>query len=65
MDKSLDKLVDRPVASAPLAALTDSLQAMIARSRAEPAPDCAARLDRLARLRAVVADNEARFRQAI
>ncbi|WP_452101131.1 coniferyl aldehyde dehydrogenase [Bradyrhizobium monzae] len=38
---------------------------MVARSRAEPAPDCAARLDRLARLRAVVADNEERFRQAI
>ncbi|MGX4774337.1 coniferyl aldehyde dehydrogenase [Bradyrhizobium guangdongense] len=38
---------------------------MVARSRAEPAPACAARLDRLARLRAVVADNEERFRQAI
>ncbi|WP_244552532.1 coniferyl aldehyde dehydrogenase [Bradyrhizobium sp. Ghvi] len=38
---------------------------MVARSRAEPAPDCAARLDRLARLRAVVADNEERFRRAI
>lgn len=57
--------LDRPFASGPLAALTDSFQAMVARSRAEPAPDCAARLDRLARLRAVVADNEERFRQAI
>jgi len=61
----LNNTLDRPLASAPLAALTDSFQAMVARSRAEPAPDCAARLDRLARLRAVVADNEARFRQAI
>lgn len=57
--------LDRPFASGPLAALTDSFQAMLARSRAEPAPDLAERLDRLARLRAVVADNEERFRQAI
>lgn len=61
----MDNALDRPLASTPLAALTDSFQAMVARSRAEPAPDCAARLDRLARLRAVVADNEERFRQAI
>lgn len=61
----MDNALNRPLASAPLAALTDSFQNMIARSRAEPAPDCAARLDRLARLRAVVADNEERFRQAI
>jgi coniferyl-aldehyde dehydrogenase len=61
----LNDTLDRPLASAPLAALTDSFQAMIARSRAEPAPDLAGRLDRLARLRAVVADNEERFRQAI
>lgn len=57
--------LDRPFASGPLAALTDSFQAMLARSRAEPAPDLAERLDRLARLRAVVADNEEPFRQAI
>lgn len=61
----MNNALDRPLASTPLAALTDSFQAMVARSRAEPAPDCAARLDRLARLRAVVADNEERFRQAI
>ncbi|MGW1425771.1 coniferyl aldehyde dehydrogenase [Bradyrhizobium manausense] len=65
METSLDKTLDRPLATAPLAALTDNFQAMTARSRAEPAPDCATRLDRLARLRAVVADNEERFRQAI
>lgn len=51
--------------SAPLRALEDAFHAMLARSRAEPAPDLAERLDRLARLRAVVADNEERFRQAI
>lgn len=61
----MNNALDRPLASTPLAALTDSFQAMVARSRAEPAPDCAARLDRLARLRAMVADNEERFRQAI
>nr|WP_234684623.1 coniferyl aldehyde dehydrogenase [Bradyrhizobium sp. Oc8] len=61
----MNNTLDRPLASAPLTALNDSFQAMVARSRAEPAPDCAARLDRLARLRAVVADNEERFRQAI
>lgn len=38
---------------------------MVARSRDEQAPDLAARLDRLARLRSVVADHEERFRQAI
>ncbi|PNB64608.1 coniferyl aldehyde dehydrogenase, partial [Pseudomonas sp. FW305-127] len=62
----MDNTLQRPRAAAsPLAALTGSFQAMVARSRAEPAPDCAGRLDRLARLRAVVADNEERFRQAI
>lgn len=61
----MNNALDRPLASTPLAALTDSFHAMVARSRAGPAPDCAARLDRLARLRAVVADNEERFRQAI
>lgn len=61
----MNNALDRPLASTPLAALTDSFQAMVARSRAEPAPDCAARLDRLARLRAMVADNEEPFRQAI
>ena len=51
--------------SAPLRALEDAFHAMVARSRAEPAPGLAERLDRLARLRTVVADNEERFRQAI
>ena len=63
MEISLDN--DQTLTRAPLAALTDSFRAMVARSRAEPAPDLAERLDRLARLRAVVAANEERFRQAI
>ena len=57
--------MDRSLASAPQRALDDAFHVMIARSRAERAPDIALRLDRLARLRAVVADNEERFRQAI
>jgi coniferyl-aldehyde dehydrogenase len=57
--------MDRSLASAPQRALDEAFHVMIARSRAEPAPDLALRLDRLARLRAVVADNEDRFRQAI
>ncbi|MDA9520011.1 aldehyde dehydrogenase [Bradyrhizobium sp. CCBAU 11434] len=61
----MDNIVDRPEASAALVALTVSFEAMFARSRAEPPADCAERLDRLARLRAVVADHEERFRQAI
>ncbi|MET3221664.1 coniferyl-aldehyde dehydrogenase [Bradyrhizobium diazoefficiens] len=64
-DQILDRSLDRSPASAPLRALDDAFHAMVARSRAEPAADLAERLDRLARLRAVVADNEERFRQAI
>ncbi|QPF91312.1 coniferyl aldehyde dehydrogenase [Bradyrhizobium commune] len=57
--------LDESLTGGPLRALENAFHAMLARSRAEPAPDCAERLDRLARLRAVVADNEERFRQAI
>ncbi|MBR0852387.1 coniferyl aldehyde dehydrogenase [Bradyrhizobium diazoefficiens] len=57
--------MDRSPASTPLRALESAFHAMVARSRAEPAPPLTDRLDRLARLRAVVADNEERFRQAI
>jgi len=57
--------MDQPLTSAPLRALDDAFHVMVERSRAEPAPDLPLRLDRLARLRAVVADNEERFRQAI
>src|SRR3954465_588580 len=61
----MDHALDRSLTSAPLRALEGAFHAMIARSRAEPAPGLAERLDRLARLRTVVADNEERFRQAI
>jgi coniferyl-aldehyde dehydrogenase len=57
--------MDQSLTSAPLQALDDSFHAMVKRSRAEPAPTLAERLDRLARLRAAVADNEDRFKQAI
>jgi coniferyl-aldehyde dehydrogenase len=46
-------------------ALDDAFHAMFDRSRMEPAPTLNQRLDRLKRLRAVVAENEARFEQAI
>ncbi|WP_027574972.1 coniferyl aldehyde dehydrogenase [Bradyrhizobium sp. WSM1743] len=65
MDHALDHPLDRPLTSAALRVLEDRFHAMVARSRNEPAPDLAQRLDRLARLRSVVADNEERFRQAI
>lgn len=58
--------MNKSLTSAPLRALEEAFHAMVARSRDEPAPGLAERLDRLARLRAVVvADNEERFRQAI
>ena len=57
--------LDQSLTSAPLAALEGAFHAMVVRSRAEPAATLTERLDRLARLRAVVADNEDRFRQAI
>ncbi|MBR0719790.1 coniferyl aldehyde dehydrogenase [Bradyrhizobium liaoningense] len=57
--------MDQPLKSAPLRALDDAFHAMVEQSRTRPAPDLHERLDRLARLRAVVADNEERFRQAI
>ncbi|MBR0970075.1 MULTISPECIES: coniferyl aldehyde dehydrogenase [Bradyrhizobium] len=65
LDRALNQSLDNSPASAPQLALEDAFHAMVARSRTEPASDLAERLDRLARLRAVVADNEERFRQAI
>ncbi len=61
----MDQRSDQSSAGAPLRALEDAFHAMLERSRAVPAPDLAERLDRLARLRVVVADNEERFKQAI
>src|SRR5437764_4143343 len=63
--QTTDRTPDQSLESAPQLALADAFHAMTARSRAEPAPDLAERLDRLARLRAVVSENEERFRQAI
>ena len=57
--------MDQPSKSTSLRALDDAFNAMFERSRAEPAPMLADRLNRLARLRALVAENEERFRQAI
>ena len=48
-----------------LGALHDVFQAMMVKSRAEPSPSLDVRLDRLARLRAAISENEARFEQAI
>ncbi|MGY3031590.1 hypothetical protein ACVIIV_000760 [Bradyrhizobium sp. USDA 4354] len=47
----MDHSLDRPLTSAALRVLEDRFLAMRARSRDEPAPDLAQRLDRLARLR--------------
>jgi coniferyl-aldehyde dehydrogenase len=57
--------MDQPLKSPGQSALEDAFHAMFDRSRSEPAPTLDQRLDRLKRLRAVVAENEARFEQAI
>src|SRR5882757_1710752 len=57
--------MDQPLKSPGQSALEDAFHAMFDRSRSEPAPTLDPRLDRLKRLRAVVAENEARFEQAI
>ncbi len=57
--------MDQPLKSAELAALDEAFHGMLERSRAAPAPTLAERLDRLARLKAVIAENEARFEAAI
>jgi coniferyl-aldehyde dehydrogenase len=57
--------MDQPLKSPGKGALGDAFHAMSELSQTMPAPTLEERLDRLARLRAVVADNEARFEQAI
>ncbi len=57
--------MDQPLKSPGLAALDDAFHAMFEAARAEVAPTLETRLDRLTRLRAVIAENEARFEQAI
>src|ERR1700723_3167175 len=57
--------MDQSLKSPGQSALEDAFHAMFELSRTRPAPDLAERLDRLARLRAAVSENEARFEQAI
>jgi len=57
--------MDQSLKSRGQSALEDAFHAMFELSRSTPAPTLSQRLDRLARLRAVIADNEARFDQAI
>jgi coniferyl-aldehyde dehydrogenase len=57
--------MDQPLKSPEQSGLDDAFHAMFDRSRTEPAPTLAQRLDRLKRLRAAVAENEGRFAQAI
>ena len=57
----MDQSLKRPGQSA----LDDAFHAMLELTRTRPAPGLEERLDRLARLRAVVSDNETRFEQAI
>jgi coniferyl-aldehyde dehydrogenase len=57
--------MDQPVKSPAQLALEDAFERMFELTRSAPAPTLAERLDRLARLRAAIQDNEARFEQAI
>jgi coniferyl-aldehyde dehydrogenase len=57
--------MDQPLKSQGQSALDDAFHRMFELSRTQPAPTLAERLDRLARLRAAISDNEARFDQAI
>ena len=57
--------MDQPLKNAGQSALDDAFHAAFTRSREQNAPTLDDRCDRLARLRAAVADNEARFRDAI
>ena len=57
--------MDLSLKSQGLSALDDAFHAMVEKSRTDAAPSLEARLDRLARLRAAVSGNEARFGEAI
>jgi coniferyl-aldehyde dehydrogenase len=57
--------MDQSLKSPGQSALDNAFHRLFELSRAEPAPTLDQRLDRLARLRAAVADNEARFEAAI
>ena len=57
--------MDQPMKSPGQRALDDAFHRMFELTRTTAAPTLAERLERLARLRAVVSDNESRFEQAI
>src|ERR1700737_5365556 len=57
--------MDQPLKSPGRRALDDAFHAMFELTRTKPAPALSQRLDRLARLRAAISDNEGRFEQAI
>jgi coniferyl-aldehyde dehydrogenase len=57
--------MDQPLKSPGQRALDDAFHAMFELTRTRPAPALAERLDALARLRAVISDNESRFEAAI
>ncbi|THD59580.1 MAG: coniferyl aldehyde dehydrogenase [Bradyrhizobium sp.] len=57
--------MDQPLKSRGQRALDDAFQRMFELSRTMPAPTLTERLDRLARLRAAISDNETGFEQAI
>jgi coniferyl-aldehyde dehydrogenase len=57
--------MDQPLKSPGQSALDDAFHRLFELSRSMPAPTLAERLDRLARLRAAISENEARFEQAI
>ncbi len=57
--------MDQSLKSPGQTALDDAFQAMFELSRTTPAPALQTRLDRLARLRAAISENETRFEQAI
>jgi coniferyl-aldehyde dehydrogenase len=57
--------MDQTLTSPALRALDDAFHVMLDKSRTEPAPPLEARCDRLARLRSMISDNEARLTQAI
>jgi coniferyl-aldehyde dehydrogenase len=57
--------MDQALKSPGQSALEDAFHAMFELSRTKPAPALGERLDRLARLRAVISENEARFEQAV
>jgi coniferyl-aldehyde dehydrogenase len=57
--------MDQPLKSPGQNALEDAFHRLFELSRSQPAPTLGERRDRLARLRAAVSENEARFEQAI